>query len=145
MNIPAQRQINGTFGEVYINGIHFGDIQKCTAEIEIERETVNMAGSLGSDSKITGTKGSGTISFKKVYSREVALILPIIKTGKDIRAVIVTNLADPDSYGSEKVQISDAWFNNLSIIDFEVKKLLTRELKFGFNPDNVEFMDIIKK
>lgn len=145
MNIPAQRQINGTFGEVYINGIHFGDIQKCTAEIEIEREAVNMAGSLGTDSKITGTKGSGTISFKKVYSREVALILPVIKTGKDIRAVIVTNLNDPDGYGSEKVQISDVWFNNLSIIDFEVKKLLTRELKFGFNPDNVEFMDIIKK
>lgn len=145
MNIPAKRQINGTFGEVYINGIHFGDIEKCNAEIDIEREAVNMAGSLGEDSKITGTKGSGSLTFKKVYSREIALIFPMIKSGKDIRAVIVTNLKDPDSYGSEKIQISDVWFNNLTIIDFELKKLLTRELKFGFNPDNVEAMEIIEE
>lgn len=142
-SIPDKRFINGTFGECYINGIHFADIEEVKLEVDIERKEINQAGSLGEGSKIIGTKGSGTIKFKKVYSREVALILPIIKTGKDIRALITTNIDDPDAYGSEKIQIVDAWFNNLTLTDWSVKNLSTRELKIGFNPDNVEAQELI--
>lgn len=145
MFIPAKKQINGTFGAVYLNGIHFADIEECKADIDIDRKTSQWAGSLGEDSKITGTKGSGSFKFKKVYSREIAMILPIIKSGKDLRYLLATELKDPDAYGAERCVISEVWFNNLPIIDFKVGDLISKEIKFGFNPDNVEFEDIIEK
>lgn len=145
MNIQAKRQINGTFGAVHLNGIHFADIEEFKADIDIDRKTGQWAGSLGEDSKITGTKGSGSFKFKKVYSREIAMILPIIKTGKDFRPMLVTELKDPEAYGAERCVIAEIWFNNLPIIDFKVGDLVNKEIKFGFNPDNVEFEDIIEK
>jgi len=145
MKISAKRIINGSFGSISINGIHFADVEEVKLDIDIDRTDVNQGGSLGTDSKILSTKGTGSIKFKKVYSREVALLLPIIKSGKDIRAIIVCDLKDPDSYGYETVQVSEVWFNNLPVADFKVKELSTRELKIGFNPDNVEYLDIIEK
>lgn len=145
MKINGKRQINGTFGKVYINGIEFADIEEFNADVDIDRKDTNWAGSLGTDSKIISTKGSGSFKIKKVYSREVAMILPIIKTGKDVRSIITTELKDPDAYGAERVSIEDAWFNNLNIANFKVADLVNKEIKFGFNPDNVEFLDIIEK
>lgn len=145
MNIPAKKQINGTFGKILIGGIHFGDIEELKADIDIDRKDSQWAGGLGTDSKIVGFKGSGNFKFKKVYSREVAMILPIIKTGKDVRPILVSELKDPDAYGSENVTIAEIWFNNLPIIDIKVGELVGKEIKFGFNPENVEYSDIISK
>lgn len=145
MKINGIRHINGTYGTVQINGIEFADIEEFNADIDIDRKEEQWAGSLGTDSKIVGTKGSGSFKIKKVYSREIALILPIIKTGKDVRSIITTNLEDPDAYGKEMLQITGCWFNNLPIANFKVGDLINKEIKFGFNPDNVEFLTLIEK
>lgn len=145
MNIPGKRYINGTHGSCSIDGIHFADINEMKLEVDIDRVDVNQAGDLGTDSKMVGTKGSGSLKFNKVYSRELALILPILKSGKDIRVLVTSKIDDPDAYGSEFIQVTDVWFNNLTLADWKVKELSNRELKIGFNPSNVEALDMIKK
>jgi hypothetical protein len=141
--IPGYRVINGSFGALWWDGNQVFEVESFELTVTPNREDVNQAGSMDVDSKITSLKGEGKFRVKKVFSRGLTTLLSSWKQGKDPRSQLIGKLADPDSYGSERVVVDNVWFNQLTLMEFEVNKKLDREFTFGFTASNVSFPDTI--
>lgn len=141
--IPGYRRINGSWGEVWVDGELWAEITKFEASYEISREDVHSAGSIGADSKMVGTSGKISITLEKVYSRINKKVAMSLKQGKDIRLNIIGKLDDPDSYGAERIAFNDCWVEKLNIMNFELTKKIEEPYELGYNPDKIEYLDEI--
>ncbi|MFR3751803.1 MAG: phage tail tube protein [Enterocloster sp.] len=79
--------------------------------MEVNREDVQMG--MNVDSKMTGLKGSGTLSIKKVYSRAKA-VLEKLSAGQDVRCQIIAKLKDPDAVDGqiERWSTDNVWWEH---------------------------------
>lgn len=139
--VKSNKIINGTFGTVWINGEQLADIESAEAKISLEYEEVNMAGDLAVHQKLIGWKGEGSITVKKVFSRGASLIGDMPKTGIVPEITIVFALKDPDAHGAERFSVSEVTFNEVTLAQFEQKKILTEELPFNFA--DYDYIDLI--
>lgn len=130
--VTSNKQINGTFGSVWVNKEKWLDIESFEAKVTINYEDVNMAEELGTDKKMTGWTGDGSMTVKKVFSRGANLLAKGVKTGVLPEIEIVGKLADPDAFGSERVAISRVTFAEFMLMKFEQKTLATEDLPFSF-------------
>lgn len=130
--VKSNRQINGTFGSVWVNGEKWMDVESFEAKVTLNFEDVNMAEDLATHKKYTGWTGEGSLTVKKVYSRGASLMANAAKTGEIPDISIVGKLADPSAYGAERVSISEVTFNEFMLLKFEQKTLMTEELPFNF-------------
>lgn len=130
--LPANRQINGTFGTVWVNGEKWLDVESFEAKVTLNFEDVNMANDLATHKKYTGWAGEGSMTVKKVYTRGAALLAESTKNGIMPDISIVGKLADPDAFGAERVSIEQVTFNEFTLLQFEQKTLATEELPFNF-------------
>ncbi|MGE8080510.1 phage tail tube protein [Peribacillus loiseleuriae] len=130
--LKSNKQINGTFGAVWVNGEKWLDVDAFEAKVTINYEDVNMAEDLATHKKMTGWSGEGSMTVKKVYSRGASLMANFVKTGQVPDISIVGKLADPDAFGSERVSINEVTFNEFMLMKFEQKTLGTEELPFSF-------------
>lgn len=130
--IRSNRQINGTFGSVWVNNEKWLDVDSFEAKININLEEVNMAEDLATHQKMTGWAGEGSMTVKKVYSRGSNLLAKAVKSGVLPDINIVGKLADPDAFGSERVAINEVTFSEFMLMKFEQKTLGTEELPFKF-------------
>lgn len=130
--VKSNRQINGTFGAVWVNGEKWLDIESFEAKVTLNFEDVNMAEDLATHKKLTGWSGEGSMTVKKVYSRGAALMASATKSGQVPDINIVGKLADPDAFGAERVSISEVTFNEFMLLKFEQKALGTEDLPFNF-------------
>lgn len=142
--MSGYRQINGSWGQLWWDGELIYEVESFEAKITANREDVPMAGSLDIDSKITSLKGEGSFKVKKVFSRGIKKLLQAWKEGRDVRSQLIGKLADPDAYGSERVVINNVWFNEFTLMQFEMGQKLEREFPFGFTPSDVDFPDTIE-
>ncbi|MDU5082806.1 phage tail tube protein [uncultured Tissierella sp.] len=142
--VPGYRQIAGSWGQIWWDGELVFEVESFEAKITAEREDVYQAGSLDTDSKMTGLKGEGSFKVKHVFSRGVLKLLKAWKEGRDVRSQLIGKLGDPDAYGSERCVINNVWFNELTLMQFEMKQKLEREFPFGFTPSDVDFPDRIE-
>lgn len=141
--LTGKRFISGSWGELWWDGEKILEISKYEAKVVTEREDVNQGGTLDIDSKLVGLKGEGSFTVKKVYSRTVKKLIESWTKGIDPRSKLITKLDDPDSFGTERVVLNNVWFSDGSIMNFESKKLVEEEFKFGFTPSDVEFQELI--
>ncbi|WLR52465.1 phage tail tube protein [Bacillus tianshenii] len=130
--VKSNKQINGTFGTVWVNGDKWLDIDSFEAKITIDFEDVNMAGDLATHKKMTGWTGEGSMTVKKVYSRGASLMANAVKKGVLPDISIVGKLDDPDAFGAERIAIKEVTFNEFMLMKFEQKTLSTEELPFNF-------------
>lgn len=130
--IPSNKQINGTFGAVWVNNEKWLDVDAFEAKVAINYEDINMAEDLATHKKMTGWSGEGSMTVKKVYSRGANLLANAVKNGVVPNISIVGKLADPDSYGSERVAINQVTFNEFMLMKFEQKTVGTEEMPFNF-------------
>lgn len=130
--IKANKVINGTFGSVWVNGEKWQDIESLELKVNLEYEDVSMSEDLGTHKKFMGWTGEGSMAVKRVYSRGSALLAESTKNGIIPEITIVSKLADPDSFGTERVSVSDVTFNEFLLSKFEQKTLGTEELSFNF-------------
>lgn len=140
--MDAKNVINGTFGEVWFDDELLAEQKGLQAKIEFTKEDVNLPRKLGKSTKIVGWEGKGTLRLYKVNSRIALKVQQFVKKGKDVRFTIVSKLDDPDSYGAERVVIKGVSFDDLTLVDFEPKKVLEVELPFTF--DDYDFIDAIE-
>jgi len=140
--MDAKNVINGTFGEVWFDDELLAEQKGLQAKIEFTKEDVNLPRKLGKSTKIVGWEGKGTLRLYKVNSRIALKVQQLVKEGKDVRFTIVSKLDDPDSYGAERVVIKGVSFDDLTLVDFEPKKVLEVELPFTF--DDYDFIDAIE-
>ena len=136
--------INGTWGEIWLEGEKISELTGLDAKITLKKEDVSMCGVLAKESKITGWEGKGTLKLHKVNSRMAQLLGDNIKQGKDVRFTIIAKLADPDTIGnqSERVALKGVSFDDLTVMNFEMKALGKVECPFTFT--DYDFMDLIK-
>ncbi|MCT4566129.1 MAG: phage tail tube protein [Maledivibacter sp.] len=142
--ISGNRVINGTWGEIWLDGDKISELTGLEAKITLKKEDVNMCGVLAKDSKVTGWEGKGTLKMHKVNSRMAVRLGESIKKGRDVRVTILAKLADPDTIASqaERIVLKDVSFDDLTLMNFETKALGKVECPFTFT--DYDFMDLIQ-
>ncbi len=132
MSLDANRVINGTFGEVWLDGEYVAEGYGLEAVVDIQKEDIPVVGKLATDSKMMGYKCTGSVRLHKVNSRMAIKISDSIKQGINPRFQILSVLNDPAAYGAERVLIKDANFNNLTLAQWETAQKGQVEAPFTF-------------
>lgn len=148
MNTPAirgNRTITGTHGTLWWDGEEVFEIESFEATITFDREEVTLAGNLDTDSKVVGQSGEGTFAVKKVFSRGLSRFIEAVKSGQDMRSQLIGKQQDPDTEGgqAERISIGNVWFNDFTLMNFEMGNIVENEYNFGFTPGSVEVIDEI--
>ena len=134
----ASQVISGTYGECWIDGEKFAEINRLQAKIDFLKEDVPMCGKQnGRGKKTMGWEGKGTLSFSKVDSRLLKKQVEKHKKGEEFVFTVVSKLADPSAKGSERVELKNCVFDDLTLIDWEANKLTQIEMPFTFDDYNL--------
>lgn len=138
----AKRIMNGTWGEVWLDGEYVSECYGLQAKVSFNKETVNLCGRMAEDKKVTSISCTGSLKLHKVNSRMALKIGQKIKNGEDVRFTIISKLDDPDAYGAERVVLRNVSFDDLTLADWEVAKNGTVEAPFTFT--DYEFLDTVE-
>lgn len=139
--MEAKRIINGKWGEVWLDDEKVGECYGLQAKIALKKEDVILCGQMGNDKKTTGWDGTGSLKMHKVNSRMANKMRSLIAEGRDVRCTIISKLADPDSFGTERVIIKGVSFDDVTLADWEAGTPGKIESPFTFT--NYELMDQI--
>ncbi|WP_029100217.1 phage tail tube protein [Brevibacillus thermoruber] len=144
MALDATRVINGSFGEVWMDGRWLTNFRRAEATVEINKEEIQRSGTRWVGHKVTSLTGTGTISGYKVTTD---LIEAIGQIADDRRGAFVTELIlkldDPESFGAYRVRLKGVQFDNIPLINFEAGSIVEEELPFTFS--GYEFLDTINE
>lgn len=138
----AKRVINGTYGEVWLDGDKVAECTACQAKVALNKQTINLCGQFVEDTKATSAKGAGSLTLQKVDSG-LARKLGNLQDGIDRRFTIIEKLRDPDSYGAERVAIYGVSFDDLTLADWQSATVGTVTAPFTFT--RYEYMDFIEE
>lgn len=138
-----ERVINGTFGEVWVNGNYMAEATALEAKVSIEKTEVNQNGTLAKGYKVTGIDCKGTLKLNKVSSYFINLLSANLQKAKTTSVTIITKLDDPDAFGAERIQLNGCTFDELTLASWESKKLGEESIPFTFSSWKV--LDSIKK
>ena len=140
-NFNAKNVINGTFGEVWVDGNYMAQATAFEATVEFTYEDIKMVKNLGTAKKYMGHSGSGSIKLNHVTSAFVNKLSESMKKGNMVTSTIIGKLEDPDGLGSERVQINNVVFDSMKLMAFENKALTEEDISFTF--DGWEILDSI--
>ncbi len=132
MGYAPEKTINGTFGELWINDYYLAEVLSLEAKVTLEKTEVNQTGSLAKGQKVTGMDCKGTLKLNKVTSYFINLLSENIKAGKTTTCTIISKLADPDSNGVERIKLAGVTFDELTLANWEAKKLGEESIPFTF-------------
>jgi len=140
--IRGNKTLSGSWGEVWVDGVKIFELSKIELKVTTNREDVQLG--IDVDNKMTGLKGEGTLTVKKVYTRAKA-ILADWKNGKDTRSQIIAKLQDKDAVGGqiERWSVDNVWFNDLPIVNWEKGGIIEEEYPIGFTPSDLQNLDAI--
>ena len=122
-NFTASQVMSGTQGEVWIDGQYMAEVTGFKAEIKLLKEEVNQVKRMFKQYKVVGCEGTGNVKLNHVSSFFIQLMADNIKNARQTVCTIVVKLDDPDAVGAERISITDATFDKLTLMDWEAKKL----------------------
>lgn len=144
-SFDAKRVINGSYGEVWIDGIEATEVTALEAKIALTKQDIDQCRVFLTGSKIVGGKGTGTLKGLKVTSYFSLLVTDAIKKGRFPGITIISNLEDPDAYGAERVKFTGVTFDEVTLANWEVKKTGEQSVPFTFTDfDFIDKIDISK-
>lgn len=127
-----ERVMNGTYGEVWVNGTYMAEVTALEAKVTLEKSEVNQTRKLAKGYKVTGIDCKGTLKLNKVSSFFMDMISENIKAGKTTVATIISKLDDPDAFGAERVELRNCVFDELTLVNWEAKKNGEESIAFTF-------------
>lgn len=127
-----EKAINGTYGELWLDDYYLAEVLSLEAKATLEKTEVNQARTLVKGYKITGIDCKGTIKLNKVTSYFLTKLSDSIKKGKVVKCTIISKLADPDSEDVERVKLTGCVFDEITLANWEVKKLGEESIPFTF-------------
>ena len=127
-----EKVINGTFGEVWVDDDYMAEVTALEAKVSLDKTEVNQVGTLAKGYKITGIDGKGTVKLNKVSSYFIKKLSDNTKAGKTTTCTIISKLNDPDSFGAERIQLNGCTFDELTLANWEAKKLGEESITFSF-------------
>lgn len=139
--VETKRICNGTFGEVWLDGSYVGECYKAQGKVEFNKEEIKQCGTWWTDNKVVGITGKGSLTLYKVNTRMGIKIAQMIKNKQDVRFTVISKLADPDSFGAERVSLTGVSFDDLTLFDWEAQKPGETECPFTFT--GYEYLDQI--
>lgn len=137
----GKRVMNGTHGELWLDGEWVAEIKAFQAKVAATKEDVPRCGSMMTDKKVTSLAGTGSLTMHKVYSRMGQKLSEALKSGRDVRCTIVGSLNDPDAYGAERVALYNCSFDDLTLADWQAATLGSTTAPFTFS--NFEYLDMV--
>lgn len=138
----AKRTMNGTYGEVWLEGDLVREATGLKADVSLEFLDVPMCGSLSKHQKVSGLTGNFSLTMNKVNSRMAIKLSDMIKAGKTPSFTVISKLADPDSYGAERVVLKNCQFSTLTLADWTAGQLGTVTQNGTFT--DWDFLDLIE-
>lgn len=138
----SKRAINGTYGEVWLEGELVREATGLKADIALEFIDVPMCGDLAKHQKVSGMSGNGSITMTKVNSRMAIKLSDMLKKGKTPTFTIISKLADPDAYGAERVVLKNCQFSTLTLADWASGQVGSITQNFTFT--DWDYLDIIE-
>lgn len=132
MNYNPEKTINGTFGSLWIDDYFLAEVTGLEAKVTLEKTEVNQVGTLAKGYKITGMDCKGTIKLNKVTSYFINFLSGNIQAGKTTSCTIISKLEDPDSDGAERIKLTGCTFDELTLANWEAKKLGEESVPFSF-------------
>lgn len=138
----SRRAINGTFGEVWLEGELVREATGLKAEVGLEFIDVPMCGNLGKHQKVSGMTCNGNIAMTKINSRMAIKLSEMLKAGKTPSFTIISKLDDPDAYGAERVVLKNCQFSTLTLADWTSKQIGSTNQPFTFT--DWDFLDLIE-
>ena len=135
--MKAQQTMNGSEGEVWIDGDYMAQITEFKAAVNLKKVAVNIVKTRADQFKIVGWEGKGSLKMNHVSSYMVTKMAENIKNGKQTVCTIISKLSDPDSIGTERIVIKDATFDSLTLADWSAKKLTDESYNFTFTDFDV--------
>lgn len=134
--MKANEIINGKWGRIWVNGELWAECKSFEAKVTGEWEDVSFCEEMGTQRKLLGWSGEGTIVLHKIHSRGGNLIGDAFKSGIMPEVKIVSKLADPAAKGHERAEILDVTFDEFTLAKFEDKSITEEELPFKFGDYN---------
>lgn len=139
------RVLNGLYGEIWIDGIEATEVTGFEAKIALTKQDIDQCGVFLTGSKVVGGKGTGTLKGLKVTTFFSSLVADAIKTGRFPGVTVISNLADPDAYGAERVKLTGVTFDEVTLANWETKKTGEQSVPFTFTDfDFIDKIDISK-
>lgn len=138
----SKRAINGTYGEVWLEGELVREATGLKADMALEFIDVPMCGDLAKHQKVSGMSGNGSITMTKVNSRMAIKLSDMLKKGKTPTFTIISKLADPDAYGAERVVLKNCQFSTLTLADWTSGQVGSITQNFTFT--DWDYLDIIE-
>jgi len=134
MTFRAQNAISGKEGRLFLDGEEMAHVKKVEATLEKNKSEVNIMGRRITGNKTTGAKGTGTLTFYKVTSRFIQIMLDYVKNGQDAYFTLQTVLDDKSSgRGVERVTLYDVNFDSVQVANLDVESdALEEEVPFTF-------------
>ncbi|MSS91372.1 hypothetical protein FYJ45_24995 [Eisenbergiella tayi] len=137
----ADNVINGNWGEMWFNSQYMAEVISLKAELNIKYEAVTRTRHLIDGQKMTGIEGKGEFKLHKVSSFIMKQVSEALKQGKSPTFTIISKLADPDSFGGERIALYGCKLDKSILADWEARK--NGEESYSFTFEDWEILDSI--
>lgn len=128
-----EQTMSGTWGELWIDGDYMAEVVGFEAKVTLDKQEINMTRRLAKGYKVTGFTCKGTIKLNKVSSYFIEKMNSNMKAGKQTVCTVISKLNDPDAIGSERIVIKDAVFDELTLANWEAKKICEESIPFTYS------------
>ena len=121
-----------TSGEVFLNNSLLAEINKINIKLTGQYEDFAPCGDYCSHHIYVGYDGEGTLEGARVSTMEDAELIKAYQTGVTPDYKIQASLTNPNTGAIESYLITGVQFTEISVADWEAKKLATRSMPFTF-------------
>lgn len=134
--------INGTFGELRLDGQWLVNVQQVDARAAIDRNDIRMAGQRGYGYKMMGVRGEGTIRQFKVTTQMFELITRPLRNPRQPMFVgqLIVKLDDVEALGVERILLDRVKFWEINF-GYQVNDIVEESIPFTY--EGLEFLDQI--
>ncbi len=124
--------LKGTSGEVFLNNVRLAEINKVNIKMTGQFEDFAPVGDYCTHHVYVGYDGSGTLEGVRINSGIDIEVMADYQKGITPEIKISSILTDPNTGKTEQYMITGVQFTEITPVDWEAKKLVTRSMPFTF-------------
>jgi hypothetical protein len=124
--------MRGSDGKLWIDNELIAMLQSVEFKVTANYEEITACGDPNTYQQLNGTSGEGSIKVKKINSDLNYKISEEFRTGVIGEHIIMTTIASPTG-GTERIQLSDVTFDEVTLQAFETGSIMEDEYPIKFS------------